>query len=70
MRIMDEQQPIPIVRGIHAGRASIPAPHASGPRDPCRAPNCLNTTNSGKPYCLEHIDLMPYVIEMEDRRLS
>jgi len=57
----------PINRGIHAGRAS-PVPQVSGPREMCMADGCHSTTNGGKPYCLEHIDQMPYVVSMSDER--
>jgi hypothetical protein len=41
-------------------------PRVSSPRDPCQVRGCLNTTNGGKAYCLEHIDRMPYVVAMEE----
>lgn len=29
---------------------------------PCRVPGCLIKTSMGKPYCLEHLDNMPYYL--------
>lgn len=34
----------------------------------CEAPGCDTPTNGNKPYCTDHVELMPYVQELLGRR--
>lgn len=35
-------------------------------RRECLAPTCRNRTSHGKPYCLSHVRLMPYVQRLDE----
>lgn len=52
-------------RGLRADRSPARSGGRSiGPRDPCKADGCHKLTNGGKPYCIKHIERMPYVAAM------
>jgi hypothetical protein len=42
-----------------AGRRPVPA------REACHVPGCGRATTERKPYCIEHIDRLPYVQELQ-----
>ena len=42
-----------------AGRRPVPA------RECCRVPGCGHATTERKPYCIDHIDRLPYVKELQ-----
>lgn len=52
MRCVREQQ------GATRGRIS-------GERNLCKIRDCPNDTSEKKPYCLEHLDRLPYVMRLE-----
>lgn len=37
---------------------------SGGTKDYCEAPRCGNKTRERKPYCLEHVTRMPYVMAL------
>jgi len=41
--------------------------NTSRPRGRCAVARCARSTNGSKPYCVEHIDQMPYVAGMSKR---
>lgn len=43
-----------------ADEASAP-PAPASPVTTCHAPGCSGATNGGKPYCIDHIELLPSV---------
>ena len=64
--VMERERQEPIMRGIQAGRASTPAAYTAAARETCMADGCHASTNGGKPYCLDHIEQMPYVTGNDD----
>jgi hypothetical protein len=46
-------------QGRRSGRRPVPA------REACHVPGCGHPTTERKPYCIDHIDRLPYVKELQ-----